>query len=400
MDMESFSKLLAEAERPVIIAGQGVRLAHAQAELMTFALNRQIPVVAPYLGLGNLDTDDSLYIGVIGVKGSRAGNLAMQNADLIISIGSRLSVTAIGYEYKLFAREAKKVVIDIDPVEHQKKTVAIDLFIQADAREFLSRCESRGNATTSHWLDQCQLWKEKYPVCLPEYRTYPDKVSMYHLVDELSRLMGEQAVVVSDAGSAFYVTTQAIHLHGNQRYLTSGGQADMGFTLPAAIGVSVAQGGGEVLGITGDGSVQMNLQELQTLVHYGLPVKLFVLNNNGYLSIRATQHKFFADRFIGTDSSSGVSFPNLRKIARAYGIKYARLAKSRTLSAGIKEVLAYPGPVIIEVMCRQDEPVVPTTSTRKRDDGKMESRPLEDMLPFLPRDEYRANLYVRPVEEE
>lgn len=398
-ELDSLEKMLQKAERPVIIAGQGIRLADALPEFKKFIAKYQIPVVAPYLGVSNLPTAAPLYVGVIGIKGSRAGNLAMQNADLIISIGSRLSVTAIGYEYDLFAREAKKVVIDIDPVEHKKPTIQVDQFINADAKAFFKKFRPTNVPDFKRWVKVCQQWKKKYPVCLPEYRKYKGKVSMYHLVDTLSRLMKDDAVVVSDAGSAFYVTTQAINLKKKQRYITSGGQAEMGYTVPTSIGASVGRGRGEVLGITGDGSFQMNIQELQTIKHYKLPVKTFVLNNSGYLSIRATQNKFFEGRLIGTDAASGISIPDTKKIADAYGIKHFKLANSATLERDLKKVLAYKGPVVCEVICPKNEAVVPAAASVRKDDGRMVSRPLEDMMPFLDRDEFRSNMIVAPVEE-
>ncbi len=395
--LKKLEKMLERSERPVIIAGQGIRLAGALSEFKQFVEKYQIPVVSPYLGVGLLPTGHRAYIGVIGTKASRSGNLAMQNADLVISIGSRLSVTAIGYEYELFAREAKKVVIDIDPGEHKKKTIKIDLFIEADAKEFLKRFKPKRLGMISKWNKACSDWKKKYPVCLPEYRKYKGHISMYHLVDTLSRLMKPDAVVVSDAGSAFYVTTQAINLRANQRYLTSGGQADMGFTVPAAIGAAVAKRG-EVFGITGDGSFQLNIQELQTIVHNRLPVKIVVLNNNGYLSIRATQNKFFEGRLIGTGPESGVSMPDLKKIARAYGIKHFLFKNSATLERDLKKAMSEAGPALFEVICPPNEPVVPAVSSMRMPDGRMVSRPLEDMLPFLDRDEYRSNLFIKPVD--
>ena len=393
-----FERMLEKAERPVIIAGQGIRLAKALPEFRKFVKKYKIPVVAPYLGVSNLPTADPLYIGVIGTKASRSGNLAMQNADLIISLGSRLSVTAIGYEYDLFAREAKKVVVDIDPIEHKKKTIKIDLFINADLKEFFKVCKPKSPVGTKAWRDTCLAWKEKYPVCLPEYRTYKKKVSMYHFVDTLTKLMDTDAVVVSDAGSAFYVTTQTINIRDKQRYITSGGQAEMGYTLPASIGACVAKQG-EAIGITGDGSFQMNIQELQTIAHNKLPVKTFVLNNSGYLSIRATQNKFFEGRLIGTGPESGVSIPDTEKIAHAYGLKYFKLDNSATLEKDIKKILQYKGPVLCEVICPKNEPVVPAAASVRREDGTMVSRPLEDMMPFLDREEYRSNMIVKPVDD-
>jgi len=204
---------------------------------------------------------------------------------------------------------------------------------------------------------------------------------------------------VADAGSAFYVLTQAIKLKDGQRYITSGGQAEMGYTLPACIGVSFARGKKEVLGVTGDGSFQMNIQELQTVVHHDLPIKLFVWNNDGYLSIRATQSKFFEGRFIGTDSRSGVTFPSTEKIAGAYGIKYFRADSSKGLEKVIREVLSYPKATICEVMCIRDQEIIPSVSSLTKDDGTMVSKPLEDMYPYLDRDEFRREMIVKPLEE-
>jgi acetolactate synthase-1/2/3 large subunit len=393
------SKTYQQGLRPIIIAGQGVRLAKAIPEFKRFVGTYKDTGCRPLLGSVKSANCASIDIGVIGIKGSRAGNLAMQNADLVISMGSRLSVTAIGYEYEMFAREATKVVIDIDPVEHQKKTINIDLFINADIKELFKRFKLNKKPNIEKWRNICLKWKKKYPVCLPEYRKNKKGISLYYFVDTLTKKMKPDAVVLSDAGSAFYVATQGIHIKDRQRYITSGGQAEMGYTLPASIGASVARRGKEVLGITGDGSFQMNIQELQTIVHYQLPVKLFVWNNNGYLSIRATQNKFFNGRLIGTDLSSGVSFPDTRKIANAYGIKYFKLAKSATLEKDLEKVLAYEGAVICEVMCMEDDRVIPTAASMKKEDGTMVSKPLEDMFPFLDRKEFLENMIIKPLEE-
>lgn len=398
-EMQKVFELLRGSKRPVIIAGHGIRLAKALPEFHKFIDKYKIPVVAPFLGVSNLPTGHKSYIGVIGIKGSRAGNLAVQNADLVISIGSKLSVTAIGYEYQMFAREAKIIVVDIDPIEHQKKTINIDLFINADAKEFIKKLKIGKALDIKKWADICLGWKTKYPVCLPEYSKNKKRISFYYFIDILSKIMKPDTVVLSDAGSAFYVTTQALNLKGKQRYITPGGQAEMGYTLPATIGASVARGRKESIGITGDGSFQMNIQELQTIVHYKLPVKLFVWNNNGYLSIKTTQNKFFNGRLIGANAESGVSLPDTKKIADAYGIKYFKLEKSATLEKDLEKIMAFKGPVVCEVMCIEDDVVIPTASSKKREDGTMVSKPLEDMFPFLDRKEFLENMIVKPLEE-
>jgi len=398
-ELGTFRMLLGEAKRPIIIAGQGIRLAKAIPQFRKFIEAYNIPCVSSFLGVNLLPTDHPLYIGRIGTKGTRAGNFAVQNADLVISIGCRLSVSSLGYAFDTFARGAKKVVVDIDPLEHKKNTIKIDLFINADAKKFLESVSLSKTEDMQHWARKCREWREKWPICLPEYSNDEKGVNLYYFMKHLSNLLKPDSVVIADAGSAFFVASQAISLQGNQRYITSGGQAEMGYTLPACIGVSIARGAKEVVGITGDGSVQMNIQELQTLVHYKLPVKLFVWNNDGYLSIRATQKKFFGDRFIGTDKTSGVSFPDLEKVAAAYGIKYFRVSKSGSLDDVLRKVLDYPHAVICEIMCIRDQEIVPTVSSSKNEDGTLRSRPLEDMYPFLDRDELRRNMIVHLSEE-
>jgi len=398
-DLAAVSRYLAQAERPVILAGNGIRLSGAKDIFSKFVHLHNIPVVNTYLAADLLSSDDPLNIGRVGIKGNRAANFAMQNADVILAIGTRLGVPVTGYRYELFGREAKLIVVDIDKFEHQKNTVRVDHLIVADAKEFLLKAGFPPAPTP--WAQKCLAWKTKWPVSLPEhFESDEDGISLYAFMKVLSDSMRPDDVVVSDAGSAFYVTSQALQVTDQQRYITSGGQADMGFTLPASIGACIARGKKDVIGITGDGSFQSNIQELQTIVHNQLPVKIFVWNNNGYLSIRTTQRKFFEDRFIGTDEDSGVSFPNFQKIANAYGIKYFRTSKLKGLKRSVKRVLEYKGPVICEVMCKKWDAVLPTIGSKKLPDGRLISRPLEDMFPFLDREEFFENMIVTPLKEE
>ena len=392
---------LRQAARPVIVAGHGVRLGNAIEELRQFIEREQIPVVASRLGIDLLASDHPLFIGRIGNKGTRAGNFAVQNADCVLVLGSRLSVSSTGHEYHTFAREAKIIVVDIDTVEHQKNTVKIDHFVHAHVRDFLQGLLSleRLSPATS-WPQTCLTWKMQWPVCLPEYIDRSQGVNLYYFIDELSRKMDAEDTIISDAGSSFYVVSQGVQLKPGQRYVTSAAQAEMGFTLPAAVGVAMAKERGNAVGVTGDGSLQMNLQELQTLVHYQLPVKLFVWNNNGYLSIRATQRKFFDSRFIGTDAASGVSFPDLEKICAAYSLPFYRVNNSKELPGVIKDVLAQDGPVVCEVMCIADQEIIPSVASFRREDGSMISKPLEDMYPFLPREEFLKNMIITPLNED
>jgi acetolactate synthase-1/2/3 large subunit len=402
-DIQYLIDALASAERPVIIAGRGVRLSGAQKVLQELATQFNIPVVTPYLGIDNLRHDLDIYIGKTGVKGDRAANFSMQNADLILAVGTSLHVSVIGYEYAQFARAAKKIVVDIDLTSHQKKTIKIDRLIESDAKfalqELLSGLSSTGfKSRSSDWLKRCVNWKHKYPVCLPEYANTVGAINVYSFMDRISALAGPGDVFIGDAGSAIYAVSQGVQLtKDNQRYIPSSAMATMGYTVPAAIGVSAAIGDKRVIAITGDGSLQLNIQELQTILHYNLPVKLFIWNNDGYLSIRASQKNYFKERYIGEGARSGVSMPDTLKICAAYGISAARVSELAQLDAAIRVALETPGPYVLEVITPPAQAIIPTVSSRINPDGSMSSRPLEDMAPFLDREEYRSNLLIDEI---
>jgi acetolactate synthase-1/2/3 large subunit len=403
IDVTLVAQALMAAKRPVIIAGRGVRLARAQQILEQLAVEHAIPVVTPYLGIDNLRHDLDVYIGKTGVKGDRPANFTMQNADLILALGTSLHVSVVGYEYAQFARAAKKFVVDIDLTAHRKKTIPIDQLIESDAKLFLQSLQqslafSYDKSDHQAWLTRCVDWKRKYPVCLEEYKNTQGAINIYSFVDHLSALSAAGDVFVSDAGSAFYAVSQGLQLtKARQRYIPSSAMATMGYSLPAAIGVSAATGDGRVLAVTGDGSLQQNIQELQTVLHYKLPVKLFVLNNDGYLSIRASQKNYFKERYIGEGPQSGVGLPDTLKICTAYGISASRVSELDQLDAAIETALAFPGPYVLDVVTPPGQAIIPTVSSRVNPDGSMSSRPLEDMAPFLSREEYLSNLLIDEV---
>lgn len=401
-DIADIAQALLHAQRPVIIAGRGVRLSGAQKELIQLATRLSIPVVTPYLGIDNLRHDLDIYIGKTGVKGDRPANFTMQNSDLVLAIGTSLHVSVIGYDYGQFARAARKFVVDIDPTSHRKKTIDIDRLVESDAKAFLQALDvataSQDASQRHNWLQRCVGWKQKYPVCQPEYARTKGVINIYSFVDRLSALSAPGDLFVSDAGSAFYAVSQGIQLtKDHQRYIPSSAMATMGYTLPAAIGVSAAVGDKRVLAVTGDGSFQQNIQELQTLLHYELPVKLFVLNNDGYLSIRASQKNYFKERYIGEGPRSGVTMPDTLKLCEAYGIPAARVTELADLDQALRTALEIPGPFVLDIICPPEQAIVPTVSSRVNPDGSMSSRPLEDMAPFLDRDEYRGNLLIDEV---
>ena len=394
--IDIFFEMYQKAKRPIILAGNGVRLSGAVEDLREFSKSNNIPCAVSYLAVDYFEQDNPNYVGRLGIKGDRAGNFAIQNSDLIICLGSRLSVALTGFEYELFARKSKLVVIDIDEDEHKKNTVKIDHFIKADVKEFLKIIADKVQKKEQReWQEKCIHWKNKWPVYQGGYDS--DTVNMYEFTKTLSELANEDDIVVSDAGSSYYVTSQSFTLNSNkQRYITSGAQADMGFTLPAAIGACIAANK-PVIGITGDGSFQLNIQELQTIKRYNLPVKLIVWNNNGYLSIRATQNKFFNGRKIGTDLESGISFPEVEKIANAYELPYIKINNAAELREKLSDVISASGPVICEVMCPENQEIIPAVSAVKNDDGSMTSKPIEDMYPFLERDEFLNEMIVKSI---
>ena len=401
-EVDKIIKLLKKSKRPVIIAGQGIRISGAISLLEKFTSKFKIPVVTPFLGIDTIKSDLLQYVGKTGVKGDRPANFAVQNSDLIIAIGTSLHVTVIGYTYKHFAREAKKIVIDIDKKSHKKKTIDIDSFILSDAKKFFEKIikftENETLNDYAKWIKQCNEWKKKYPVCLPEYKQNKKSLNSYLLIDTLCKHSKKNDIFVSDAGGTYYATCQAIQLtKPGQRYITSGAMATMGYSLPAAIGISVATNKGRVIALTGDGSFQQNLQELQTLIEYDLPVKLFVLNNDGYESIRVSQKNYFNNRLIGESNQSGVSFPDTLKIAKAYGIKAVRIRNYQELENKLDGILNFDKAVIVDVIIPRDQPIIPTVSSVVNPDGTMSSRPLEDMAPFLDREEYKKNLYIDEV---
>ena len=401
--LDELLDMFMKAQRPVIIAGRGVRLAGAQALLQELATEFNVPVVTPYLGIDNLRHDLDIFIGKTGVKGDRPANFTMQNSDLILAIGSSLHITVVGYEYEHFARAAKKVVIDIDLTSHRKNTIKIDRLIESDAKVALQGLLTRlrknqFKSTCGPWLQRCVEWKKKYPVCLPDYTKTVGAINVYSFMDRLSALAAEGDAFIGDAGSAIYAVSQGLILrHNNQRYIPSSAMATMGYTLPASLGVSAALGDKRVMAITGDGSLQQNIQELQTILHYKLPIKLFIWNNDGYLSIRASQKNYFDERYIGEGQRSGVSFPDTLKICAAYGMEAARVHELADLDAAIQKALDYAGPYLLEIITPPEQSIIPAVSSRVNSDGSMSSRPLEDMAPFLSREEYRSNLLINEI---
>tara|TARA_B100001059_G_scaffold235762_1_gene282688 strand:+ start:8880 stop:10667 length:1788 start_codon:yes stop_codon:yes gene_type:complete len=396
-DLNEFKKLLEKSKRPVVIAGYGIQLSDTRNQFMDFIEKYNLPVTVTYLAIDLINSTHKNYVGRLGTKGDRAGNFAVQNADLIISLGSSLSVSVTGFQYEYFAREAKVIAVDIDINEHKKNTIQIDLEINCDLKLFFNSVDSINYFGDQNWINKTNSWRNKWPVFQKEYYKTEDGINMYLIINEISKRINQNHTVVSDAGSAYYVTSQSLLINNNAKYITSGAQADMGFTIPASIGVSLANKNGIVIGITGDGSFQMNIQELQTIVNYNLPIKIFVLNNGGYLSIRNTMDRFFDSRYFGTDESSGLKFPSTEKIANAYGIEYKLLQTINDINNDLSSIMESSDATIIEVICPFKQELKPSSSTKVLDDGQLFSPPLEEMYPFLDEEEMNKELIVKRI---
>jgi acetolactate synthase-1/2/3 large subunit len=395
---------LERAERPVIMAGSGVRLSGAAEAFARLADRLGIPVVTGFNAHDLLPTDHPAYVGRQGTIGDRAGNFAVQNADYLVILGCRLNIRQVSYAWQHFARCATKVMVDVDAAELAKPTLSIDLPVNADAGDviagLLRETEGRRPATEhGRWLAWCRERKARYPVVLPEYWSSPRQVNPYCFVQALFEQAADDETIVTGDATACITTFQAAKLKAGQRLFSDSGCAPMGFDLPAAIGACVAQDRRRVVCLAGDGSIMFNVQELQTIAGLGLPIKIFVLNNNGYLSIRQTQRNFFPDNPVGAGPESGVTFPDFERLAYGFGIPFRRCDAHAGLADAIRETLQRDGPQMCEVVLDPEQPFSPRVSSKRLPDGRMVTAPLEDMFPFLPRDEFAANMLVERVAE-
>lgn len=393
---------LRAARRPVVLAGGGVHRAGAGQELLALVRRLGVPIATAWNAHDLVPDDEPLYVGRPGTVGDRAGNFAVQNADFLLVIGCRLNIRQVSYNWRAFAREAFKVVVDVDRVELAKPTVRPDEAICADAGAFLRAMLVAAPevpvAAHAEYVAWCRARRERYPVVLPEYWLGERGVNPYCLVDALFDQLPEGRLVVTGDGTACVVTFQAAKLKRGQRLYTNSGSAPMGYDLPAAIGASLAFDRARVVCITGDGSIMMNVQELQTIATQRLPIAIFLLDNGGYHSIRQTQSAYFPDNPVGCGAESRVGFPDFGKLSEAFGLAYRRVERHAELAAAIEATLTAPGPSLCHVVLDPTQPFAPKLASRKLPDGRMVSSPLEDLAPFLSRDELAENLLIAPIE--
>lgn len=388
------------AERPVLNLGNAVRIAGAYEDVQTLIHKLNIPVVVGFNSIDTIPSDDSLYVGRAGIMGDRPGNWAVQNSDLFLSIGSRLSIRQVGYNVDNWAREAFTIVEDIDPEELKKKSIRVDYPVNCDAREFvLALLEGLGDEeipANEDWNARCASWRDEYPVVREEQIVQQEIGNVYCFMRDLSRALEPQDVIVTGNGSAYVASSQALQIKEGQRYVSNSGAASMGYDLPAAIGACMAAGGARTICLSGDGSIQMNLQELQTIVFHKLPIKTFVINNAGYHSMRQTEGNLFPEKTpvgIGPETHD-LSFPSMEKISAAYGMPYASAHTNGEIASAIEATLKAEGPALCEIFVATDQKFEPKSATKKLPDGTLVSPPLEDLAPFLPREELERIMVI------
>jgi acetolactate synthase-1/2/3 large subunit len=386
--------LLSKSKRPIFLVGQGVRISKAIDDFYAVLETLRIPVLTSRLGIDIINSDDELYVGRPGNYGERAAHFAIQNSDLIISVGCRLAAALVGHDPASFGKNAKKVVVDIDLKELEKPGVKIDISVNSDAKyffkEMLKQLHNIPRLDFHEWVEKCNYWKRTYPVVQDSYKD-EKPVNSYYFTNVLSDLALKDDMILVDTGSCFHVACQTWKIKKGQRFLTTGGLSSMGYWA-AGIGACVANDRKRTIVITGDGSLQMNIHEFATIKHNNLPVKVFIFNNNGYLLIRQTQRNFMEDRFFGEGAATGVWCPDSLKIAEAYGIKGVRIASVAEVETKIKEVLEYDGPVVCDVMTPEWQLIIPRVASDKKPDGTLVSKPYEDMFPFLERDEFKKQM--------
>lgn len=403
------------ASRPVINAGNGIRIGQAHEAFLRVAKKLGVPVVTGWNSQDCIWDTHPLYTGRGGGMGDRAGNFAIQNSDLVLSLGSRLSIRQVGYNYKTWAREAFVIVNDIDQEELKKPSVHSDMRVHADVKELLRALEEvldlEYKATEESplfkggkgiqdmtWNETCRMWKEKYPVVLPKHLKQDEHelTNVYALIRELGEKLKEDQITVVGNGSACVVGGHACIIKKGQRFITNSAVASMGYDLPAAIGACMADSSEDIILITGDGSIQMNIQELQTIIHHKMPIKIFLINNGGYHSIRQTQKNFFGEPLVGVgDDSRDLSFPEMEKLSAAYGYPYVSIHHNSELGERLSKVLSMDGPVICEIFVSRDQNFEPKSSAKRLPDGTMVSPPLEDLSPFLSEEEMEENMIIK-----
>lgn len=400
--VEDILQQIARAKRPVFHAGYGIRLSGAYDTFRSVAQKLNIPIVTYWNAVDLIEDDSPLYCGRAGNMGDRPGNWAIQNADLILAVGTRISIRQVGYNWKTWARAAKVIMVDVDPAELKKPTLHVEMPVWADAKDFLQKMDAAADKlapvnTAEGWLETCQRWKKEYPVVQPEqWEENGETANVYAFVKYLSSRLPENSLTAVSNGACCVVGNQTYVIQKGSRMANNSAVASMGYGLPAAIGTCIGGGRRTTICLEGDGSIMMNLQELQTVLTNRLPIKIFLINNNGYHSIRQTQNNLFKDHCkVGIGPESGdLSFPDFEKLSQAFGYLYYAAHSNAQMKAVVDEVLAQDGPVFCEIFTDTKQVWAPKSSTKRLPDGTLVSPPLEDLAPFLPREELERNMFI------
>ena len=387
------------AKRPVFHAGYGIRLSGGYEAFRSVAKKLKIPIVTYWNAVDLIEDENPLYCGRAGNMGDRPGNWAIQNADLILAVGTRISIRQVGYNWKTWARAAEVIMVDIDQAEMKKPTLHVEMPIWADAKDFLSKLDEAAVFPVNdqpEWLDVCQRWKKEYPVVLPKHwQENGSTANVYAFVRYLSSRLPENSLTAVSNGACCVVGNQAYVIQKESRMTNNSAIASMGYGLPAAIGTCISGGKRTTICLEGDGSIMMNLQELQTIMTNHLPIKIFLINNNGYHSIRITQTNLFNKNFVGIGEESGdLSFPEFRKIAEAFGYPYFAAHSNEEMKSVVDKTLSMDGPIFCEIFTDTKQVWEPKSSTKRLSDGTLVSPPLEDLAPFLPREELEKQMFI------
>ena len=397
-EVKKLIDLINASDRPAILLGNGVRQSCIEAGLEKFVEKLNIPIQTTWKSIDLVEEGHPLFYGRPGSIASRYANYVQQNSDLFITLGARLDYCQIGFNYKGFAPNAKKVVIDIDKSEINKVDTPLEMGICSDAgafiNEFLKQADALDNKDRSQWLGYCQRVKEKYPVILPEYKEPGEYANTYYLVDELSEQMSVDDVLVpGSSGSCSEITSQAFRVKKGQRVFNNPGLGSMGYGLPQSIGACISSGK-RTITIIGDGGLQHNIQELANVKHRNLPLKIFILNNNGYASIRMMQMRHFDSNFVCCDPQSNLPMPNIAEVTKAYGIEYVAIDKNSDIPTKVKQILSHDRAVLCELMVDPVLPTMPKLSSEVKPDGSIVSKPLEDLWPFIGRDQFEQDMTI------
>lgn len=404
--IEKVLEKIANAKRPVLHAGYGIRLSGGYEAFRRVADKLNIPVVTYWNAIDLIEDEHPLYVGRAGNMGDRPGNWAIQNADLVVAIGTRISIRQVGYNWKTWARAAEVIMVDIDQAELKKPTLHVEMPVWADAKDFLEKMDKAIGKTPVHaggeWLAACQSWKKNYPVVQPkQWEENGSTANVYAFVKYMSSRLPENSLTAVSNGACCVVGHQTYEIKKGSRFANNSAIASMGYGLPAAIGTCIGGNRRETICLEGDGSIMMNLQELQTILTNKLPIKIFLINNSGYHSIRITQSNLFSEHSkVGIGEESGdLSFPDFKKLSEAFGYPYYSARSNKEMKEVVDQVLSLDGPVFCEIFTDTEQRWEPKSSTKRLEDGTLVSPPLEDLAPFLPREELKEIMFIPLMED-